>query len=105
MLRELSRTSLSGISSHAQQTAQHLYQLIDPSFTQNQVLEATTFFLNTGAHEPSFPPALLGEIYRMRGHAHIVLHEYQRAMDDYRRCLALLDPTDHGVSLHTTACF
>ncbi len=95
MLRELSGTSFSDISLHAQRIIRCLQQLFKLSSRGQVRLEAATFLLNTAVHEPSFPPALLGQLYEHRGWAYQGLKQYQQSIDDFQHNLALLGPSAH----------
>lgn len=96
MFHELSRTSINDTSLRTQQVIKRLHQWFEPSTQGKERLETYTFLLQTVAHEPSFPSELLAVLYRWRGQAYTALQGHQqRAIDDFQRALALLDPTAH----------
>ena len=89
-LRELSQKRASiQISTSAQQVAAYLLQYIEADARSQDRMLAAAALIEKVAHFPSFPSALLAQIYSDRGWAYLHLKEYEQAMSDFHRALDL----------------
>jgi tetratricopeptide (TPR) repeat protein len=80
------------LSSSAQHSIKLLLQYIeaDPPINHwQELVAAADALLETVAHEPSFSPELLAQIYRKRGFAKIRLKDFERAIVDFNRAIEL----------------
>jgi tetratricopeptide (TPR) repeat protein len=102
-LRELSQDSpeehLAPLAStSARQTAQLLLQYIEMDLARQEALTAATSLLEVACRAPTFSAPLLARIYGKQGMAESVRGEYEPAIADFDRALAL-DPLYAGAYL------
>jgi tetratricopeptide (TPR) repeat protein len=85
-------------STSARQTAQLLLQYIEMDLASQEALTAATGLLEVARHAPTFSAPLLARIYGKRGIAESVRSDYEQAIADFDRALAL-DPLYVGAYL------
>ncbi|MDQ2906393.1 MAG: tetratricopeptide repeat protein [Chloroflexota bacterium] len=85
-------------STSARQTAHLLLQYIEMELARQEVLTAATDLLEVARHAPTFSAPLLARIYGKQGMAFSARSEYEQAIADFDRALAL-DPLYAGAYL------
>jgi len=93
-LRELSQDSPEEhpaplAATSARQTAQLLLQYMEMDLASQEALTAATGLIEVACHAPTFSAPLLARIYGKRGMAESVHSEYEQAIADFDRALAL----------------
>ena len=88
-LRELSQKRAIQINTNAQQVATCLLQYIEADARSQDRMIAATTLIEKVVHFPSFPSALLAQIYSDRGWAYLNLKEYGQAISDFNCALDL----------------
>lgn len=85
-------------STSARQTAQLLLQYIEMDMASQEALTAATSLLEVASQAPTFSASLLARIYGKRGMAFSAHSDYEQAIADFDRALAL-DPLYAGAYL------
>jgi tetratricopeptide (TPR) repeat protein len=85
-------------STSARQTAQLLLQYIEMDLASQEALTAATGLLEVACHAPTFSAPLLARIYGKQGMAFSVRSDYEQAIANFDRALAL-DPLYAGAYL------
>lgn len=103
VLRELSQKPSEGqltplMSASARQTAQLLLQYIEMDLARQEALTAATDLLEVACHARTFSAPLLARIYGKQGMAFSVRNDYEQAIANFDRALAL-DPLYAGAYL------
>ncbi len=88
-LRELSQKHAIQVHTSAQQIVADLLQYIEADARSRDRMRAASALIEKVAHFPSFPSALLAQIYSDRGWAYLHLKDYEQAISDFHRALDL----------------